>query len=172
MELYNKLKILQKGGTTMGKAKSHVNKQSIVGFMMGAVMVVSLIGLEGTLWPAAAFKRAKSFQAADIQCGDTIGPGERVKLTQDIGPCTEGPAITVVGPAVLNLNGHTVAGNGDIDGIVLEGQKASVMNGTVIGCYNAVVVMGEGRHKIKRINAEDNIDQAFVVYSDNNIKPT
>jgi hypothetical protein len=152
----------------MGKAKRYVNKQSIVGFMMGALMVVSLIGLEGTLWPAAAFKHGKSFKAADIQCGDTIGPGERVKLTEDIGPCTDSPAITVVGPAVLNLNGHTVAGDGDIDGIVLEGKKATVMNGTVIGCYNAVVVMGEGRHKIKRIKAEDNIDQAFVVYSDNN----
>ncbi len=152
----------------MGKAKRHLNSKKIVGFMIGAVMVLSLIGLEGTLLPAAAFKHGKSFQAADIQCGDTIGPGEKVKLTQDIGPCTEGPAITVVGPAVLNLNGHTVAGDGHIDGIVLEGKKAQVMNGTVIGCFNAVVVMGEGRHKIKRINAEDNIDRAFVVYSDNN----
>jgi parallel beta-helix repeat protein len=168
IETHNKLQILQKGGNTMEKAKRHVNNKSIVGFMISAVMVVALIGLDGTLGPAAAFKHGRSYKAADIQCGDTIGPGERVKLTQDIGPCEGGPAITVVGPAVLNLNGYTVAGDGDIDGIVLEGKKATVMNGTVIGCYNAVVVMGKGRHKIKRINAEDNIDQAFVVYSDNN----
>ena len=152
----------------MGKAIRHLSTKKIVGCMIGALMVVSLIGIDGTLVPAAAFKYGKSFQAADIQCGDTIGAGERVKLTQDIGPCSGGPAITVVGPAVLDLNGHTVAGDGDIDGIVIEGEKARVMNGTVIGCYNAVVVMGQGRHQIKRINAEDNIDQAFVVYSDNN----
>ena len=126
----------------MGNTKKHPNTKKIVGFMMGALMVVALIGLDGTLGPAAAFKHGRSFKAADIQCGDTIGAGERVKLAHDIGPCSGGPAITVVGPAVLDLNGHTVAGNGDIDGIVLEGKKARIMNGTVIGCYNAVVVMG------------------------------
>jgi parallel beta-helix repeat protein len=153
----------------MGKMKFQRNAKMMVGFVMGAVMIVSLIGFDGTLSPAAAFRHWKKFEAADIQCGDTIGPGENIKLTQDIGPCTGGPALTVVGPASLNLNGYTVAGDGDIDGIVLEGKRATVMNGTIIGCYNALVVMGQGRHKIKRIKAEDNIDQAFVVYSDNNM---
>ena len=82
--------------------------------MIGAVMVLSLIGPEGTLAPAAAFRHCRSFEAADIQYGDTIGPGERVKLTQDIGPCADDVVITVVGPAVLDLNGHTIADNGHI----------------------------------------------------------
>ena len=153
----------------MGKAIKHLNTKSITGFVIAAVMVCALIGIDGTLGPADAFRCGRSYQTADIQCGDTIGPGERIKLTQDIGPCQTDAAITVVGPAVLNLNGHTVAGNGENDGIVIEGKKARVMNGTIIGCYNALVVMGEGRHKIKRIKAEDNIDQAIVVYSDNNM---
>ena len=100
----------------MGKAIIHLNRKSTLGFVMAAVMVFALIGIDGTLGPADAFKRGKSYQTADIRCGDTIGPGERIKLTQDIGPCTGGPALTVVGPAVLNLNGHTVAGDGDIAG--------------------------------------------------------
>jgi parallel beta-helix repeat protein len=118
---------------------------------------------EGSLRPAQA-----------IECGDVIGPDQRVKLQEDLDCSGIDPdlgmeaALTVVGPAKLQLNGHTIIGNGDMDGIVVEGEKARIRRGTVTGCFNGVVVEGEGRHKILKVKAKENKMDGFLVISNNN----
>ena len=161
---YFNLKHLQRRAI-MNCEKSICRKQGKLALILSLLMVFGFLGMVGGVMPAAAFNEV------DIQCGDIIGPHERVRLTQDIGPCAEfdGPVLTVVGPAVLDLNGHTVACQDESqDGILLEGERARLVNGTVTGCENGVVVDGAGRHKIYRINAELNPGEAFLVYSDNN----
>ena len=89
-----------------------------------------------------------------IGCGDTIGPWEFGKLDSDLScDSSTNPALTVVGPAVLDLNGHTVScavGTGDVHaapvepvgqiGILVKGIGAIVKNGQVTGCVDGVVV--------------------------------
>jgi hypothetical protein len=97
---------------------------------------------------------APALASAQVTCGDTIGKGQTVTLTADIGPCDTSPtipdpglgfALTVEG-GTLDLAGHTLAcadtdGDGRIPyGIRLDGEKATVRNGTVIGCEEGLAV--------------------------------
>jgi parallel beta-helix repeat protein len=86
----------------------------------------------------------------DVECGAYLTGDETYVLTEDVGPCDgSAPAITVVGPATLKLNGHTVSceleATEDVDeneipiivfvavegtlGIKLEGKEARLIGG-------------------------------------------
>ena len=97
---------------------------------------------------------APGLVGAQVTCGDTIGKGETVTLTADIGPCDTDPtlpppvlgiALTVEG-GTLDLGGHTftcadIDGDGRIPyGIRLTGDRSTVMNGTVIGCEEGLAI--------------------------------
>jgi parallel beta-helix repeat protein len=114
---------------------------------------------------------------AEVSCGDVIGPNQVVSLTRDLGPCPAGPAaLTVVGPATLDLNGFAVtcvpARSGRPTGIVAVGRRATVRNGSVQGCGTGVEVLGEGAHRIEGVTAALTDDggggDGFVVESDGN----
>jgi parallel beta-helix repeat protein len=95
--------------------------------------------------------------------------------------CDEDPAITVVGPAKLNLKGKILSGvpvpcegkndcpcedeNNCIlnDCIRIEGGGAWVWNGTVTNCVDGMVIAGTGRHKVSRIRSMDNTNTGFKV---------
>lgn len=89
-----------------------------------------------------------SSTAFALDCGDRIGPGEKVVLRNGIGPCPN--PLTIEGPATLDLNGHqlTCEGVGLGVGIKVVGRGARVRNGSVFACSVAVRVAGEGRHRI------------------------
>jgi len=107
---------------------------------------------------------------AQLSCGSTIGKGQEVTLTANLGPCDGVGAALVVDSATLDLGGFMVAcadTNGDQDlpqGVVLLGKKAKVMNGRVAGCSNGVGLAGEGKHLVQGVtitgSADDGIDVA------------
>jgi len=101
-----------------------------------------------------------------VSCGDTIGPGGTVVLTGNLEPCATDPAVTVVGPVTFNLAGFTISCEiTATDGIVVEGFRANVQNGTVRGCLAGVRLAGDGSHRITNMISRDNEDDGFDVPS-------
>ena len=113
------------------------------------------IAIGGTVTPSYA-----------IECGAVIGPYEDVTLDHDLN-CRNGIALTVVGPATLNMQGYTLYGKSAGAGILVIGEGAKVMNGTVEGFNDAVGVFGNGNHHILKITAAKNIIHGFIVGSSN-----
>lgn len=107
-----------------------------------------------------------------ISCGDTIESGQKVRLTRDLNCAGTGSAaITINGPAVLDLNGHTISGDDTMNGIVVQGEKAKIKNGKVSGFLRGVFLKGrgiEGHHRIFKILADENF-VGFFVESNSNV---
>lgn len=113
---------------------------------------------------------------AEIHCGSTILPGERVQLDRNIGPCSaETGGILVLGPATLDLNGHSVtclvsADPQDVPvGIRLAGERARLKNGSVLACLDGVTLTSAGKHKVTSVTAAFNHKDGFGLYSDRNV---
>jgi hypothetical protein len=105
--------------------------------------------------------------AAQVACGDTIGPGQAVILTGDLGPCPgPEPALTVIGPATLDLAGFTLSCVGT-PGLRVEGRAAKILRGTIGFCSPALEIAGDGRHALTAVLASGGGD-GFVVTSDKN----
>jgi hypothetical protein len=105
---------------------------------------------------ALGFTGGVALAANAVNCGDAIGPNKTVTLTADL-TCSTNPALTVIGPATLNMNGHTVSciqpDTIGLDGIVLEGEGAVLKNGEVKDCANSgVSLRGVGRHKVTQVS--------------------
>jgi parallel beta-helix repeat protein len=110
--------------------------------------------------------------AAQVACGDTVGPGGTVTLTADVGPCDGMNTAIIVDSATLDLGGHTLSctdGNADDDvpyGIVLIGKKAAVRNGTVTGCWHGVVAAGSGKHTVEDVTVTASYQDGVYVPED------
>jgi parallel beta-helix repeat protein len=96
------------------------------------------------LCAAVAILLATTGSVAAVECGEVLTGVER--LDQDL-ICTTDPALTLSGGR-LNLGGHAVICDGTVEGIVLDGEGAQVLNGTVTGCQFGVVVEGAGNHRV------------------------
>lgn len=112
---------------------------------------------------------------AQIRCGDTIPAGAHVVLTADLVCDDVETALTVTGPAVLDLNGFAIVcddrnGNGRevIGGVALEGTAATLRGGTVRDCRQAVALRGAGRHVVSGMQALRSSSDGFRVESDRN----
>lgn len=95
---------------------------------------------------------------AQVRCGDVIPAGANVVLQSNLECDDVDVAITVVGPAVLDLNGFAVScadrnANRDevITGILLEGRGAVVRDGAVRRCRQSVGLRGEGKHTVSNV---------------------
>lgn len=122
---------------------------------------------------------AASGSAHAISCGDTLGPGGSLVLSEDL-VCGTSPALTIEGMVDVDLQGHTVACalNNQATltgtGIRLEGSKAFLHDGRVEDCHRGVVVAGEGSHRLERltvtsapeVDGDDHV--AIEVQSDHN----
>jgi hypothetical protein len=75
-----------------------------------------------------------------------------------------GLALTVIGPATLDLGGFTV-GCTAAPGLVVRGRAANVSNGTFTFCSPAVTIEGEGRHSLTAVLTSGGGD-GFIVTSD------
>jgi len=110
--------------------------------------------------------------AFGVGCGDVITTD--TTLTADVGPCASDadPVLTLVGPATLDLNGHTVRGLPGAQtevGIQIEGEKAKLRNGFVEDCESAAVVVGgSGAHRIENVIARNNSNDGFEISSSRN----
>jgi parallel beta-helix repeat protein len=118
--------------------------------------------------------------SAQVRCGDVIGPDQSVTLERELSGCAPGAAaLTVIGPATLDLNGFSVicqdAGADTPLGIVVVGRRATVRNGSVQRCSTGVSVLGEGSHRIENVTAALSDKgftaggEGFVVESDGNL---
>lgn len=110
---------------------------------------------------------------AELRCGDTVLPGQKVRLEENVGPCTTATGgITVIGPATLDLNGFSI--NCAIDsnqnavpvGITVVGERARIKNGRVLACRRGVHVQGTGRHKIVGLTVAFSHTRGFINFSD------
>lgn len=108
-----------------------------------------------------------------IDCGDTLGPGGTINLTEDVGPCDGSvmPALTIIGPVTVEMNNFKVRCNREDagDGILILGTNAEVYSGTVQNCTDGVIVSGGGNHLLSDIEARNNFWDGFSVQSANNI---
>jgi parallel beta-helix repeat protein len=110
---------------------------------------------------------------AQFACGDTILSGGIVLVRDDIGPCpAPGPALTVVGPVVVSLDGVTISCGAAITGIEVQGVNARVEGGMVEDCQDGVVVDGDGEHELLKLTVGSPGsrvgDRGFRVRSDRN----
>lgn len=89
------------------------------------VAILAMAGI-GLLSPA---------QAAPLEgvaCGATLEDGEFM-MTRDLS-CSQDPALIVVGPATLDMKGHTLECDGGLFGILVSGTGAIVSNGRITSC--------------------------------------
>src|SRR5262245_12055363 len=126
-------------------------------------MLLAAFWILGTVTPA---------HADVVQCGDVLGPGGRFTLEQDIvcGPGALAPGVTVRGGAILDLNGHTVDCRAIIGRcVVLTGRGATLLNGMVRGnIHESIVLLGTGRHTLKKVTSLGPVDGNVIVGSDHN----
>ncbi|WP_444898230.1 NosD domain-containing protein [Microbulbifer sp. SSSA005] len=104
-----------------------------------------------------------------VDCGDTVTLAE--VLDQNLN-CATNPAVTIVGPGSLDMNGFSVSCGGSGVGIRIEGIAASVtggalQDGVITNCGAGMVVLGEF-HSIFGVNITDNMNLGLVIPGDNN----
>ena len=149
--------------------------------------VLAVLAFAAIVSISSARPQASTFWVAE--CGAFLSGDETYVLVGDVLNCDESsPAITVVGPAKLRLNGHNVScglepdgsPKGGTIGILLEGLDAEVVGGgrppgapnsavnTVTGCEQGVVLNGDGDHLVQGVTVTKSTDGAFVVESDEN----
>jgi hypothetical protein len=118
---------------------------------------------------------AATASADVLTCGSTVGPGKKVVLEGSVTGCRPDlPAITVIGPVTLDLNGQTVscATDGTIGqrpfGIQVIGERARIKNGRVVDCLVGVALQGEGGHSLSEMSIERPVVEGVYAGGDRN----
>jgi hypothetical protein len=93
---------------------------------------------------------------AQVSCGATISAN--TTMTSDLFcPPAVNPALSVKGPARLDMNGHRIfaCGEGGV-GVDVVGKGATLKNGLVYGCDDgAVRLRGSGKHRVENVVTND-----------------
>jgi parallel beta-helix repeat protein len=148
----------EEGGKAMRCDHKTRKRQKFERLIFCVLMGLSGLAFTGGFFPAKA----------EVSCGDTIGPNDKVTLQADLGPCTGDFALKVIGPATLNLNGHKVTRtvNQKEIGIWVTENNAKVLNGIVMGFKWGFKVDGDGNHLAH--NIATNNKKGFTVDGDRN----
>lgn len=104
--------------------------------------------------------------AAQLPCGSVVTTD--TVMIADLLCTSHDPALTVVGPATLDMDGHRVFGVNAGTGIALDGKGATLKNGAVRDFANGVRLGGGGKHKVQNVAASSNVANGFVIDSGNN----
>jgi parallel beta-helix repeat protein len=139
----------------------------LAGYRFGATAFVTILA---AVIPLLGFT---SPVAAQIQCGDIIGPNETVTLQNHVGPCDANTGgLTVIGPAELNLNGFLVFCDpfdpSPPDASVIKGQKAKVHNGFTPFCFDGVKIDEQGQHRVEKLVVQTSSAAGMRIKSDKN----
>jgi parallel beta-helix repeat protein len=145
--------------TAMAHSILHVRLRLILALAAIAALA-TVVGLSVTSRPGA------EAGVSSVVCGDIIGPGEHVQLDSDL-LCSEPPALTVIGPAVLDLNGLTLTCTAPHIGIEIKGTGAVVKNGHVFGCHEGVLVGGHGFHGVSNVEVSTLEGNTGIVVNSN-----
>jgi parallel beta-helix repeat protein len=113
--------------------------------------------------------------AADA-CGKTLTGGGIFSLKQDLTCACEDaeadvpPALTLVGPVELNLNGKTLSCGGceKSTGIVVQGERVRVENGTVSDCMRGIEVKEGNSHRLQKLTIAENLEEGVRAKEGNN----
>jgi parallel beta-helix repeat protein len=116
---------------------------------MRYVQVFPMRAFAPGLCAAVAMLLTTAGSVAAVECGEVLIGVEQ--LDEDL-ICTTDTALTVNGGR-LDLGGHAVICDGAIEGVVLDGDGAQVLNGAVTGCQFAVLVEGAGNHLVTNLTA-------------------
>jgi hypothetical protein len=142
--------------------------------MMIAYRTNHRVALLSGLTAALAVAMLPAAARAQLGCGDVVGPGQKVTLTGNLGPCDDVARVVTVNGGTLDLGGFTIS-CADTDGdnalptaVELDGKKSRVTNGTVTGCFNGVTVSGTGKHTVQGVNATGNAVDGIQVRSNGN----
>ena len=112
--------------------------------------------------------KGRFWNAEPITCPDVLENGY-FELTGNLN-CEENPAIKIIGPAKLDLNGYTLSGNGKNVCIQIEGEGARVWNGTVESCREGIEIKPEsGGNTITRVKSCNNDRRGFRIRGDKNL---
>ena len=137
--------------------KKHVAARAVAGVGLALAVVTSLL-----VEPATG---------EVVGCGAVIT--RSTTLTANVGPCPGGGVVIAASNIVLNLNGHTIAGNPrvrvspDKAGIVLrQVTGVTVHNGTVAGFDAGVLILGGGQNTVRQVTARDNVNYRIVTGRD------
>ncbi len=144
-----------------------------------SITVAAVLGFITVGFSASA---AGNSAAGDIiECGGTLDGDREYTLTKNLNCGCGAPAITLVGPARLDLGGKTVScracdSEDDKDhGILVKGAHAALSNGTIRDCDDGVHVAeteGEGdeygRHVLTKLVSKKNIGDGFEIRSSYN----
>jgi hypothetical protein len=105
-----------------------------------------------------------NWNAKPVGCGDTLEYG-RFELTGDLDCPDDEPAITIIGPAKLNLKGYTVSGNVNKACILITGNGARVRNGMVKDCKEGILIEESDRNMIIDVDACNNDKRGFNIFN-------
>ncbi|GBC61342.1 hypothetical protein DENIS_2302 [Desulfonema ishimotonii] len=135
------------------------------GFGEKALLLLTTLLILAALAVAAEAKKVNC--GKKVRCGDVIT--RNAVLDRDLN-CSEDPALTVVGPANLNMRGFTVSNTGgkSHDGIWLKGCGGHLHNGTVTGFGKGVLIGGDGGHHIHHVKVTEHTIHGFSLESPNN----
>ncbi len=127
--------------------------------------IAAVLGLAGAAVPAAA----------QVSCGERIGPGAEVILSEHLACDGDGAALVVTGPATLDLGEFSITcadrdGDGTVPrvGILVLGSGVTLRGGAVDACHNGIVVAGAGRHRLHDVAALSGTGDGIVLASDGN----
>ena len=86
-------------------------------------------------------------------------------LTADLGPCPGDGIVIVADGVTLDLNGHSIIGDGSRTGLhpgvtVLGRRQVTVKGGTVRGFDAGVSLVGGGRNTVTQMVVQDNLGAA------------
>ena len=144
-------------------------------WVLAALAILTIVGFSSA--------RPQAIAGSVVGCGAYLTGDETYVLVADVLDCGESaPAITVVGPAKLRLNGHTVSCELALDdegipvpkegtiGVRLEGTGASLIGGArppfgiygVFGCEQGVLLNGEGDHLVQGVTVTKSSSGAFA----------
>lgn len=160
------------------QSAGHLQRRAWVTLVL-TVLFLGLLGLADRGLPAEALE-------VFPECGQTLGPAAGTfRLGKSVGPCDgPEPALTIVGPYTLYMNGHRVFCVGPTeptvpDGIRVIGDHVRIFGdadpaefppsvGGAFSCRTGVVLAGEGTHSLYGVIAAGNRDDGFRVESNNN----
>jgi Periplasmic copper-binding protein (NosD) len=131
------------------------------GLVLVAATAAAAAALGAVLTPhssAGSPAPAARLRAVSLACGSTVTTS--VTLATDLTDCP-GRGVTVAAAHVtLNLNGHTISGQGSFYGVYVSSGSVTVENGTIHSFSVGVQLFGDGSRaqNLRISNVEDGID--------------
>ena len=131
-------------------------------FTVGLILGLFVLGISNAQNAEGSHSHKKRFHKAEpVTCGIDVHNGY-YELTGDLA-CSGDTAITIRGPARLNLRGYTLSNDGDNDCIrIRDDGGATVSNGTVMNCKDGIRIESNN-NKIISVESSNNDRRGFRI---------